>query len=172
MSNLQIQDLLRAGGVDRWHIVRTTQRQSLAEHTFNVVMIARAICKEAHIPDEKVIKAALEHDLDEIVYGDIPTPTKSKLKHKVNINDLIDNTKHNDLSDTEKNIVKIADMLEACWFIHEFKTGRHAEAVAIEQRSYFHEYVAVLDCEDLLPFNVTNAVYEVVHKIERGEFTI
>ena len=40
MGELSIKDLLRAGHVKRWQIVRTVRDQTLAEHSFNVAMIS------------------------------------------------------------------------------------------------------------------------------------
>lgn len=123
-----IQDLLRAGDVKRWTIVRTVVQQSIAEHTFNVVMIARAIAKECDIDDEYVIKYALEHDLDEIRTGDIPSPTKITMASEgthVEYRGVNKPAQHG----YPHAIVKGADLIEACWFITENAVGRHAKKV-------------------------------------------
>jgi HD superfamily phosphodiesterase len=128
---LEIQDILRAQEVHRWNIVATIRNQSLAEHTFNVVFIARAICKEAGLSDSDVIKCALEHDLDEIITGDIPTPTKERMK-KLGFNPDDVHEREVDAparSGEAKLIVKIADMIEASWFIDQTNFTRHGKEV-------------------------------------------
>lgn len=131
MSNqMNIQDLLRAESVKRWTIVHTTKNQSLAEHTFNVTMIARAICKKLRVDDYNVMKAAMAHDLDEIRTGDIPTPFKKAAKDQgVDLNDIYERVTDRQLGGLEQSIVKSADRLEALWFVTNFGSGRHAEIV-------------------------------------------
>jgi len=102
---LSIQDLMLAQDVKRWVIVRTAKDQSLAEHTFNVVMIAR--------------------DLDEILTGDIPTPAKDRL----GINTAYDGKSFEECNGEEKSIVALADIIEAMHFLNENQIGRHAQTV-------------------------------------------
>lgn len=73
-------DKLRALDVVRWNMVPTQRQQSLAEHTFMVAMIAEQIANECGIGAGMVIHMALYHDLEEVMTGDIPSPTKRKLK--------------------------------------------------------------------------------------------
>lgn len=122
---MKIQDLMLAQDVKRWTIVRTIRDQSLAEHTFNVVMISRAIAKEMNIDDTKIIKYALDHDLDEILTGDIPTPAKERLK----INTAYDGKSFKECDSTEASIVAMADIIEAIAFITDNQVGRHAHVV-------------------------------------------
>ncbi len=122
---MEIQDLMLAQDVKRWTIVRTIRDQSLAEHTFNVTMIARAIAKEMGIDDTKIIKYALDHDLDEILTGDIPTPAKARLK----INTAYDGKSFQECDSREASVVALADIIEAIAFITDNQVGRHANAV-------------------------------------------
>lgn len=75
-----IADKLRALDIIRWNMVPTQRQQSLAEHTFMVAMIAEQIANECGIGAGMVIHMALYHDLEEVMTGDIPAPTKRKLK--------------------------------------------------------------------------------------------
>lgn len=122
---MKIQDILLLKNVNRWNIVNVSREQSVAEHTFNVTMIARAICAEYGIPDDKVTKYALDHDLDEVMYGDIPSPAKKRLGIK---NDYSGKSKIW-CTDLEVFVVKIADVMEAVHYIQENGVGRHAKVV-------------------------------------------
>jgi 5'-deoxynucleotidase YfbR-like HD superfamily hydrolase len=127
---MEIQDIVRAQYVKRWNIVGTDFDQSMAEHTFNVVFIARAICKHMNIDDVHVIKAALEHDLDEVITGDIPTPGKERLRrHGVDPNIIRDERKHVRKDSMVDAIVKVADTIESVYFIHNHGNTRHAKIV-------------------------------------------
>lgn len=122
---MKIQDLMLAQDVKRWTIVRTIRDQSLAEHTFNVVMIARDIARRLDVDDTKIIKYALDHDLDEILTGDIPTPAKDRLK----ISTSYDGKSFKECDSRESSIVAMADIIEAIAFITDNQVGRHAHKV-------------------------------------------
>ena len=125
---MEIQDIMLAQDIKRWTIVRMMREQSLAEHSFNVTMIARAICKEIGLDDTNVTKYALDHDLDEILTGDIPTPAKQRLK----IRDPYKGSGRALCDSQEISIVMLADMIEAIAFIQDNQIGRHANVVAEE----------------------------------------
>lgn len=71
---------LRAAIVPRWAIIKMAKPQSVAEHSFNVALITRAILSnfiEQQLDDNEIIVAALDHDWAEEIYtGDIPSPAK------------------------------------------------------------------------------------------------
>lgn len=126
---LNIQDILRAQTVARWNIVGVTRPQSVAEHTFNVVFLSRRLAKAIDIPDERIIKYALEHDLNETVLGDIPTPTKKRaLARGWDLNDLFPGGK-NKVEGVELQIVEIADVMDAVHYMSQYGVGRHATVV-------------------------------------------
>lgn len=126
---LSIQDILRAQTVARWNIVGVTRPQSVAEHTFNVVFLSRRLARAINIPDERIIKYALEHDLNEIVLGDIPTPTKKRaLARGWDLNDLFPGGK-NKVDGVELQIVEIADVMDAVHYVSQYGVGRHAAVV-------------------------------------------
>lgn len=144
---LEIQDILRAQEVHRWNIVATIRNQSLAEHTFNVVFIARAICKEMNHPDDAVIKLALEHDLDEIVTGDIPTPTKDRMRQLGFNPDDVHGGEVKSRGGIAKAIVKAADMIEASWFIEQNAITRHAQEVKQYMMARTRDHLDIM-CDD------------------------
>jgi hypothetical protein len=159
---LPIRDILRAQDVKRWTIVRTSVQQSLAEHTFNVVMIARSIAVQMDLSDQEVndvVYCALGHDLDEILDGDIPSPVKEK-------NPGMFPRKKGDWPDRVIQIVKAADLIEAHWFIKDAGQGRHADQVKGNALARMKRYFAHCDKE------VSKAAYNINLTISTGEFKI
>ena len=122
-------DKMRAQYVKRWHTVHMDHDQSLADHTFNVMIIARELARRLnHDGDEQrlVLEAALEHDLNEVVTGDIPTPTKNRLSPDSK-GHLAPN--HFEGWGPAESIVKVADMLEAYFQITQHASGTHSGQV-------------------------------------------
>lgn len=140
---LSIHEILRASSVKRWNIVRTVHTQNVAEHSFNVCAIARHLCKMLNIDDVGVMKAALEHDLDEVVYGDISTPLKEKLIENGNHLDLaeLNEAPRRNLTELEKFILKFSDLLEASLFLQYNWMDRHGESVVLEIKSKVRKLV-------------------------------
>lgn len=128
---MRIQDLMRAASVKRWTIVTTSRDESLAEHSFLVLLLARDIALRAKLPIDEVnycIFDAISHDLHEIHTGDVPTPAKEKALMVPTPRGK--NAKHTPWSETSELVVKFADLIQAWWFISQWGTGRHAEEVA------------------------------------------
>lgn len=146
---LKINDILRAQYVKRWHICATLTSQSLAEHTFNTVMIARAIAKEVKEDDYEIIKGALLHDLDEIVNGDIPSTTKRRFNES-GIDLSIAYARHTGrkLTRRQVQIVKNADFIEAIWFMYHNSFTAHGQACLDDVRDHWYAYRAGCD-EDI-----------------------
>jgi hypothetical protein len=161
---LTLSQILRASHVSRWNIVNTIKHQSVAEHTFNVCMIARALCKRLAMDDDNLIKAVLEHDLDEVIFGDIPTPMKEKMaKRGVNINMIVDHQTRN-LSEIETIVMKVADLTEAIWFLQDHGVGRHAVEVEMDIRDRLDRYLEThkADIGDGNMHTITTFVEQVV----------
>ena len=159
---LQIRDVLRAQDVNRWTIVRTSKQQSLAEHTFNVVMIARSIATQMGLPNREVtdvVYCALAHDLDEILDGDIPSPVKEK-------NPSLFPRKTGDWPDQTYQIMKAADLLEAHWFISDAGQGRHADQVVGDALARLKSFLANCDKD------VSKAAWVIKAAIHTGSFGV
>ena len=62
-----------AGAVKRYHVKRTHRSQSIAEHTFGMLMLIKQINPMC---TKNVMNAVLHHDLPELFTGDIPAPIK------------------------------------------------------------------------------------------------
>jgi 5'-deoxynucleotidase YfbR-like HD superfamily hydrolase len=166
---MKINDILRASGVNRWHIVRTVRDQSLAEHTFDVVMIARAIAKIAGVDDYEIIKAALLHDLDEIVTGDIPTPTKDRARDNGwELNDLYKSVTGRELSPDESLIIRLADKMADLHWLWLHALGPHSNKVYEIMADNYNNYVR----SDQIPDNIREAALDVQMQMLSEEFTI
>ena len=156
---MMIQDKLRACHVTRWHIVQTQRQQTLAEHQYNVAIIAVAIAAKLSLPQtiqDEVMRYAMTHDLDEVVNGDVPSPLKDKLGM----------LPHHPNGSTVLQIVKAADYMEALWFIDDNWIGRHGQAVYYDVRSRYERHL------EKLPEDVMQATSDVYRDIKFGEHAI
>ena len=166
---MKINDILRASGVTRWHIVRTVRPQSLAEHTFDVVMIARAIAKNAGYDDYEIIKAALLHDLDEIVTGDIPTPSKKRARENGwELNDLYKSITGREITDDESLIIQIADRMADLHWLWLHALGPHANKVYELLATEFNDWIR----SDQIPDNIKEATTDVQVQMLSEDFVI
>ena len=121
-----IPKLYEAGSVKRWHTVRTIQTQTLADHSWGVIMILLVITN----PSQTLIRAAATHDLSEVITGDVPAPTKwahprlddalQTVERGYNESHLIDYN----LTSEDAKYLKWADMLELVMFANsEIRLG-------------------------------------------------
>jgi len=82
MSNDFLAYMYRLQHIERWSLMRNTNRENVAEHSFHVALIAHAlgtIAREIFRKDanpELLAAYALFHDATEVFTGDIPTPVK------------------------------------------------------------------------------------------------
>jgi hypothetical protein len=160
---MQINDILLAQNIHRWTIVATTREQSLAEHLFNVTMIARDIACELDIDDSNVIKYALDHDLDEIMTGDIPSPAKSRM----GIKDIYDGKGRGQCNEIERLVVKAADLIDSYQFIKHHRIGHHGDVVYMHVCNKFEEWLRELKRNHPV---VEGAVSNTVAMIEFGKY--
>lgn len=121
-------DQLLLQQVKRYPICHTNRDQSVAEHSYNVLLIALYLIEDVRDQDlrEEVIKYAVVHDMDEIKTGDIPSPFKRRLRQECPaVIHVLDGTT---FVPTEiKGIVKMADGLEAIYYLREFGGSRYAQ---------------------------------------------
>ena len=164
MCELNLKDILRAQNVKRWVIVNTSRGQSLAEHTFNVIAITRELCAILGIPDARTMKYAFDHDLDEILTGDIPTPAKKRLGIE---GGGYDGKSREMCSDVEIAIVKLADILEAILFIEENGVGQHASEVMSYLRVKLDDFIISNEKYDMGP-----AANEILTKVHSGDYVL
>lgn len=132
--NLKPHDLLRNNHVKRWHIVNTTTDQSVAEHSFNVAVLAGFLAKKKGLPLQEVTIAALYHDVGEALTGDIPTVLKRAIGYKDPIEGRLSYLGMSiEITDPQiKEVVKQADLIDAVHFLKLYGVGIHAEQVMSE----------------------------------------
>ena len=67
-----------AGAVKRYHVKRTHRTQTIAEHTFGMLMLVKQVTDIRATDERKVAlyEAILHHDLPELFTGDVPAPIK------------------------------------------------------------------------------------------------
>ena len=74
--------LARMKLIDRWGLMRCTQRENVQEHSLQVAIIAHALClikNKYHggkLNPDSVALRAIFHDATEVLTGDLPTPVK------------------------------------------------------------------------------------------------
>lgn len=124
--------------VPRWAIIRTVRNQSCAEHSYFVAVYAQQIAKACcwRGPMGSLLDYALWHDMDEIFTGDMVSSAKKMLKKAAGpkweeftswVNELTKDrfgrTVEGDMPanwrDDIKHLVKIADLLEAAFFLRD-----------------------------------------------------
>lgn len=110
----------------------------MAEHEYGVAILASEIAQRMGLAPcvvASVAGAALVHDADEVRGGDIPTPTKKRIRQHFG-DDAFDVALGEfalphiaNLPPIIRTIIKCADYLESMYFLSEHKVGRHADAV-------------------------------------------
>lgn len=139
-------DLRTLAYIERWSIVQNRRRQSVAEHSYFVVLYAMRIAQmlNAKAPQsvnlENIMVGATVHDLKELVTGDGPSPISKMFKKLQNlpnidctdVKDRINEQFHEmipwmatvgrnlkqDLTATEQAVIDVADYMEAILFLH------------------------------------------------------
>lgn len=163
---IEFYELARASHIKRWHIVNTAKEQNLAEHHYNVTIIAMELHKRilGGLPSAQFMAAALFHDVSEIRYGDVPTPGKKFLREYYQI-DLFDVDKEimpelpfvcGEIGFAEREVIKLADLIEAAWWVRENGLGHHASVVADKCWRLVVEFVSKIGHYDAANFVLTN----------------
>jgi 5'-deoxynucleotidase len=155
---LNMQDIARSGHVTRWHSVRCARNQTLAEHHYLVTMITRELMQRIlgdSLSAETrllVLEYALTHDAPELLMGDLPSPLKRRIAEVAGETDpliAIEREIAPEIAERKAAlkgsamalIVKLADLMDGCLFIHEEGIGHHAAAVAEKSEAALREKI-------------------------------
>lgn len=74
--------IFRMRFINRWGLMRNTQSENLMEHSMEVALIAHGLAVIGNVKFgadhdcDRIATAALFHDMNEILTGDLPTPVK------------------------------------------------------------------------------------------------
>jgi 5'-deoxynucleotidase YfbR-like HD superfamily hydrolase len=148
-------DLLwSAGQVTRYHTLITLRRQSVAEHVYGVLTYLNVLM-DFQVPPG-LAKAALLHDVAEVLTGDLPAPAKRALKSnggglalikmEEDLEAAYGLTPHVLLSLHETRMLKLADCLEGMRFCaQEVALGNRAMGVVMRRFGEYIEELGPLD---------------------------
>lgn len=127
MNELTQATLFRdAGAVKRYHVKRTHRIQTIAEHTFSMLMLIKQVCPGTR---KELYDAVLHHDLPELFTGDVPAPIK---RVHPELGPLMDSIEQDleplyqriELVGDEAALLKWADRMElVLWCMEEFRMG-------------------------------------------------
>lgn len=129
--------LRRLNFVPRWGIIPTIRKQSVGEHTFGVCVALKWLLKH-YIPastteELAAFEYAIEHDVLESISGDMPSPFKRAVLGSAT-DEFEAQFPHNKVSSHIKEIVGMADKLEAIAFLwEEERMGNQCVKNVIEQ---------------------------------------
>jgi len=160
---LTLYDFLRIGHIKRWHNVNTTREQTVAEHSYMVMLMAIDLFQTMiGIDDENrdgtqkyalhILISAMFHDAPEVAAGDTPTPAKRLIREITGdplIFEKIDQMLMPTLPYLEiktggkdiESYIKMADAIEGYFFISENGAGTHAAIVIAGARRKMEDAV-------------------------------
>jgi len=150
MNQTSFMEHMRLSQVKRYPICHTNREQSVAEHTFGVLYIARELARATGYIDviEAVTDYAITHDMDEIYTGDIPSGFKRRLRAEFpGVTRVLDGEKP---PKTIEGIVKMADYLEAMYYLREFGGSRFSSRVLGDIESKFADAMATIIAADVV----------------------
>jgi 5'-deoxynucleotidase len=180
--SLTTAEQLRACHVRRWHIVQVAREQTLAEHSFAVAVIAGSLAAAMRWTglmqnnlQLKLLQWSLSHDIIEVRTGDTPTPFKRVLEQAggkgvfEKAEDLVDSDyagAYRQIRGTDiEVIVKLADQIEAIYFLQDNGIGAHAIRVLDGLREILSKMVNDIE-KDYPHLNVREGVRKVCQDIE------
>jgi len=131
----------------RWTMVGADMDNNVATHSFNVALIAMDIRKrmsyDRAVTEMELCYFAVIHDIKEVYTGDIPTPTKMKMRASGFDPDTFDPDipEEKQPSPDAASILKAADLIDNYVFIFGHGTGTRARTVAAEASRRLGEYL-------------------------------
>lgn len=175
--DFSFEEVMRLSSIKRWGIVEMSRPQSVAEHSYNVAMIAAYIVdklpsdmKPASLR-EIVVNWSLVHDLPELVTGDIPTPVKEEIRESLNkaeANLFPEITRQKEsLSKLARVVCKQADLIEAIQFANKFCIDSRKKEIIDEMKWNLDEITT-----DMPEIDVAIALDKVIGEIWNEEKTL
>lgn len=150
--NTKTENTLDAGQVQRFHsAVHVNPKQSVAEHSWGVAVIAMALCRSNRVDTRIALEHAILHDTPELYTGDIPFQVKRNTEVKSIFNQLECRTGQHLLTtqclvpNHIAGIVKIADMLEGMRYASKHDSegtvlARWASAIMTAFQHSWHDW--------------------------------
>ncbi len=133
---MNVHEKLRLCDISRWGMVNISRPQSVAEHSFNVVVITEEICKRFQLGYTETVEAilvAVRHDFMEVLTGDVASPTKMRMMNWPEFERGCDADQYDQCksgSPLSRAIVKCADYIEAAYYLKLYGVGQNADKVA------------------------------------------
>lgn len=121
-------ELRQGSEVDRSHTIRRIRGQTVGQHSFNAILIARFLCHHNGLPHHNVTDYLLIHDLAEMYTGDMPGNVKRIAAVKMQMDKLEEEwwlsmpeyiRPDFELSAMESSICKLSDWIEFMWWCVE-----------------------------------------------------
>jgi 5'-deoxynucleotidase YfbR-like HD superfamily hydrolase len=156
-------DFMIAGSeVERYHTVRTIQRETVGHHSHGVAMFVLMMYEGDSEVSEWALHQALFHDLAEHLLGDIPAPAKRAYGIGAQVQK--EETRllsaygfERILTERGERRLKLADIFQGMVFcIREIELGNKA------MRVVYHRYKSYAD--SLLPVGKEQEVYDALHE--------
>ena len=142
----KLRPIYLSGAVTRFHTMRTLHRQTVAEHAWGVAAVLLWL-HAPHLPSAALLRAALLHDLPEVVTGDVPAPAKwdnAALSAALDMAEQAFHEAHGTadvmsaLTLEEHDLLKFADMAELVLYtLAEAALGNRA-ALVVARRGIAH----------------------------------
>ncbi len=171
--DFSFEQVMRLSSIRRWGIIEMSRDQSVAEHSYNVAMIAFAIASHDSFGEVmggdhgeflgSVMKWALVHDLPEVVSGDIPTPVKKYLGSA--LDDMEEDMfplfseYGGRVSYLAHAIVKVADFIDAIQFARKFCVDSRKDRIIADMIAKMDKHMDAIAKNGDVP--ITEAVEKV-----------
>lgn len=163
-----------ASVVGRWSTTPAINRQTVADHSFYVVLYTIHLCDHLRVHGEERITAlewAIIHDMPETVTSDIPGPVKREVTHdkllekvEAQVMDELGYGKP-EPSDLAKRIVKAANLIDEVFYLHSEKLlgNRYLDLVSSNSWSRLLKALDLINAWDL-----NHLINSEMDEMERG----
>lgn len=160
------QTLRNAGHVRRYHTLQTIGHQTVAEHSYFLVMILLELTNGK--VSAELLKAAVYHDLPEVFTGDIPATAKWASPCLVQSLQILEDLFEDEhdlsvaLSDEDKLLLKFADMAELVMY--------SLDQLRLGNRNMMDVCVRGIDYLENMPFvsvKAVNMMNELITEMEK-----